>query len=127
MRHRGAIGGDVMGNELPEDGPPGRDSARLVPQRIADVTRSPGATDRPKDVGTDAQMRQIREHPRVAMATQRFVSGASRRHTVVARRPLRLTPWFRPRFDYHTLTPPPAIAKHPELSGLFHELVQRAG
>ena len=101
MRHRGSVGCDVMRDELPEHGP-ARRHTRLSPSRVPGVAGSAGSTDGAQYVGTDAEVRKAGKHPRVAMAAAHGrLRGTPRGHAMVARRPLRTPPGFRPgRHDF---------------------------
>ena len=92
VRDRRSVCSDVVRDELPEHGPTRRDALRLTARRIPRVASPARATKRMHDVWTDAQMRKIGKHPRVAMTAQRSVDAPPRSHAVIAGGPLLIPP-----------------------------------
>ena len=84
---RRAIGGDVMGDELPEGRPSGRDRARFLPCGVHRVARPAGSTDRMQQGCIDGQVGEVGKHSRVAVVADRTLGRARRCQAVMTRWP----------------------------------------
>src|ERR1700736_2133212 len=84
MGHRRAVGGDVMGDELPEGRPSGRHRARFLPGCVHGVARPAGSTDRVQQGWIDVEVGEVWKHSRVAVVARRALGRARRGEAVVA-------------------------------------------